>query len=64
MTREQTTIRLPAELKEQLQREAERMGYTLKDMIIIIIRQYMDHQQNENHHLISPYQQDHPNSNQ
>ena len=26
MPREQTTIRLPSELKEQLQREADRMG--------------------------------------
>ena len=37
MDREQTTIRLPAELKEQLQREADRRGFTLHDLIVFIL---------------------------
>lgn len=40
MTREQTTIRLPAELKEQLQQEADKRGYPVKDLIIFIFHQY------------------------
>ena len=35
--REQTTIRLPRELKEQLQREADRRGYTITDLILFIL---------------------------
>lgn len=38
--KEQTTIRLPAELKEMLQQEADRLGYTTKDLIIIILNGY------------------------
>ena len=37
MLKEQTTIRLPAELKEKLQRQAERMGYTITELIIFIL---------------------------
>lgn len=39
MTRavEQTTLRLPAELKEQLQREAERYGITMHDLVVFIL---------------------------
>nr|DAJ56117.1 MAG TPA: antitoxin [Caudoviricetes sp.] len=37
MTREQTTIRLPAELKRELQREADERGYTLSDLIMFIL---------------------------
>ena len=37
MSREQTTIRLPAELKEQLQREAERMGISFNSYIMLLI---------------------------
>lgn len=36
MEREQTTIRLPADLKEQLQQEADRKGYSLNQMLLII----------------------------
>ena len=36
--REQTTIRLPAELKEQLQQEADKMGISLNAVIIITIQ--------------------------
>ena len=40
MEREQTTIRLPVDLKEKLQQEAFRKGYTIKDLIVFIIRNY------------------------
>lgn len=43
MEREQTTIRLPAELKEQLQREAGKRGYTLHDLIIFILQEAFQH---------------------
>lgn len=33
--REQTTIRLPAELKEELQQEADRRGYSFNALIIL-----------------------------
>ena len=36
--REQTTIRLPAELKEQLRREAEKRGDSLNETVIRLIR--------------------------
>lgn len=35
MPREQTTIRLPAALKEQLQQEADRQGISLNAIIIL-----------------------------
>lgn len=37
--REQTTIRLPVELKGELQREADRRGLTLHDLIVFILWQ-------------------------
>lgn len=37
MKREQITLRLPAELKEKLQREAEERGYTITDLILFIL---------------------------
>lgn len=37
MNREQTTIRLTEELLEALRREAYRRGYSLKDLILIIL---------------------------
>ena len=37
MEREQTTIRLPAELKERLQQEADKRGYTITDLIMFIL---------------------------
>lgn len=40
MERAQTTIRLPVELKEQLQREAKEKGYTLRDLIVFILWDY------------------------
>lgn len=35
--REQTTIRLPAELKKQLQEEADRKGYSFNTAVIILL---------------------------
>lgn len=37
LEREQTTVRLPAELKEELQREAARKGISLNAYILILI---------------------------
>lgn len=34
MEREQTTIRLPAELKEKLQQEADRLGISFNGLVI------------------------------
>ena len=42
MAREQTTIRLPTELKEQLQREADRMGISFNSVLIIILRKGLE----------------------
>lgn len=40
-TREQTTIRLPAELMEQLKQEAEEKGYTVNDLVMFILWDYL-----------------------
>lgn len=37
MEREQTTIRLPVELKELLQQEAERLGISFNAYMLILI---------------------------
>lgn len=39
--KEQTTIRLPNELKEQLQREAEKIGIGFNELIILIINEFI-----------------------
>lgn len=44
MEREQITIRLPAELKEQLQREADELGISFNELIMMIINDYLSHQ--------------------
>lgn len=41
MDREQTTIRLPAELKKQLQREAEKMNKSFNNLAEIIFGQWV-----------------------
>lgn len=41
MQREQTTIRLPRELKDKLLKQAKVKGYTLKDMVIFILKDYL-----------------------
>ena len=40
-SREQTTLRLPAELKERLLEEAGRKGCPLKDLLIMILEDYL-----------------------
>lgn len=40
MDRKQTTIRLPAELREKLRQEADKSGYTLKDLIMFILNDF------------------------
>lgn len=40
MEREQTTIRLPEELKVELQKQADRKGFTVKDLIVFILWDY------------------------
>lgn len=37
MEREQTTIRLPAELKEQLQQKADRLGVSFNEIVIKLL---------------------------
>lgn len=37
MRREQTTIRLPAELKERLQRQADRRGLSFNAYVLLLI---------------------------
>ena len=39
LEREQTTIRLPAELKEKLQREADRIGISLNALILRVLNE-------------------------
>lgn len=41
--KEQTTIRLPAGLKEQLQQEADRRAITLHDLIVFILWEALQH---------------------
>ncbi len=42
MEREQTTIRLPAGLKEQLQREADRRGISFNALVIILLQKSLE----------------------
>lgn len=35
--KEQTTIRLPAELKEELMKEAQNLGYSFNEYLIVLI---------------------------
>lgn len=42
MEREQTTIRLPVELKEILQQEANRKGISFNEIITIALWKYLE----------------------
>ncbi len=44
MAREQTTIRLPSELLEQLRREADERGYSVKDLVLFILYDWLKRQ--------------------
>ncbi len=41
MVREQTTIRLPVELKEQLQQEADRLGVSFNEIMMKAINDFL-----------------------
>jgi len=41
LSKVQTTIRLPSELKKELEEQARECGYTLKDFIIFILNDYL-----------------------
>lgn len=47
MEREQTTIRLPAGLKEQLQREADRRGISFNALVLMILKEEQTRHQKE-----------------
>lgn len=40
--REQTTLRLPKDLKEELEKLAEEQGYTLNSFLIAIINEFFN----------------------
>lgn len=40
--REQITIRLPAELKEQLQRQADSVGISFNAMVVILLQRVLE----------------------
>ena len=42
--REQTTIRLPAELKDKFQQEADRRGIAFNQLVLIILNEWVKHQ--------------------
>lgn len=44
MEREQTTIRLPVELKEEIQRLADKHGVSFNQIVVKIIRIGVQHQ--------------------
>ncbi len=41
MEREQVTIRLPAEMKKELQQEADKRGLGFNSLVLLIIRDYL-----------------------
>ena len=43
-----TSIRLPVDLKAKLQKEAEKQGRSLSNLIIYILKQYVDQLDKEN----------------
>ena len=45
MEREQTTIRLPADLKRELQQEADRTGISFNAFILRILERTINHEQ-------------------
>ena len=45
MDREQTTIRLPDELKRKIQQEADRLGISFNAYVLEILEKYMTNNQ-------------------
>lgn len=43
MEREQTTIRLPVDLKEQIQQQADNMGISFNACIMLAINEFIHH---------------------
>lgn len=44
--REQTTIRLPKELKNEIQRKADEMGISFNEFVLLSINEYINSHQN------------------
>lgn len=44
MEREQTTIRLPADLKEKIQKLADEEGQSFNTLVLLILNDWADHQ--------------------
>lgn len=42
MEREQTTIRLPYDLKEQVQQKADKMGISFNEFVLLAINEYIN----------------------
>ncbi len=49
MEREQTTIRLPVELKEQLQQEADRLGVSFNGLVVNYLWKVLEQKE---HHVL------------
>lgn len=43
LDREQTTIRLPRELKEEIQKQADKMGVSFNEYVLTAIIDYLNH---------------------
>lgn len=46
MEREQTTIRLPVELKKQIQQKADEIGISFNEFVLLAINEYINSHQN------------------
>lgn len=44
--REQTTIRLPVELKKQIQQKADEIGISFNEFVLLAINEYINSHQN------------------
>jgi len=56
--KEQTTIRLPKELKEKLQREADKIGISFNELLVLIVNEFMPHLTGLNHAQLQKIQCD------
>lgn len=44
MEREQTTIRLPTELKQEIQKQADSMGQSFNTLVLLILEKWLNYQ--------------------
>ena len=44
MEREQTTIRLPADLKEKIQQEADKAGLAFNQFVLMVLKEWLNRQ--------------------